>query len=347
MDPLQAGWRMTLSTPGPGMPSPSLPGVQPVDDTFEKSAPRWMPPSPVLSLARPGSISSLRECYKPLAEWSGRLVLPQPGQRRGDGGVYIQIENAPGAYSHLKGRTLWLSFDNSPAMGDYGKLVTTDITFSDLTRASIRKGNVHPERLDGWKAVGPLETLAGTRPRDDVKVSLAEVKVVADSETGFALAIGKEPVQIEGSQVALVRVLSSGDEGKQTLTVIHYNPRTKGFDGPSETLLLPPHDAYAITMNTLMGIEGSPLNRDGWYIYGDRNDDGSFVARSLEPRALCSLRPDSLVTDLPSSLSHIRRFNWVDTPARKGAISKVLLAPGGPGTPGQNSPCGLQALRSR
>jgi hypothetical protein len=52
------------------------------------------------------------------------------------------------------------------------KLVTRDLHFSADADYSRRQGKVVPERLNGWRKVGPLESLAGARPTDNMIVML-------------------------------------------------------------------------------------------------------------------------------------------------------------------------------
>ena len=47
-----------------------------------------------------------------------------------------------------------------------------DVHFSDAALASWERGAIHPLRLEGWRQVTPLESLAGSRPRDDQLVRL-------------------------------------------------------------------------------------------------------------------------------------------------------------------------------
>jgi predicted Abi (CAAX) family protease len=70
------------------------------------------------------------------------------------------------------GQTVWLTWQDQPWVKDYLKLVTRDLHFSADADYSLRQGKVVPERLNGWRGVGPLESLAGARPTDNMVVML-------------------------------------------------------------------------------------------------------------------------------------------------------------------------------
>jgi predicted Abi (CAAX) family protease len=52
--------------------------------------------------------------------------------------------------------------------------VTRDIDFSDQATKFLENGNIVPTRLNGRRQVGPLQSLAGARPQDDMTVRLVE-----------------------------------------------------------------------------------------------------------------------------------------------------------------------------
>jgi hypothetical protein len=59
---------------------------------------------------------------------------------------------------------------NNTELKKYVDFLTTDITFSEAAIKSGQTGRVHPTRLNGLKAVGPLESLAGARPTNSIQV---------------------------------------------------------------------------------------------------------------------------------------------------------------------------------
>jgi predicted Abi (CAAX) family protease len=124
------------------------------------------------------------EYYRPMDTWPGRLVLPQRAQRRADRGVWFEVYHAPDEHQTLIGQRVWLRWSTLPQVQARVWSVTKDVLFSDRALASIEAGLVLPERLNGWLTVGPLESLAGARPVDDVVVALrGPVEVAAHGST--------------------------------------------------------------------------------------------------------------------------------------------------------------------
>lgn len=268
----------------------------------------------------------IKDCYLPVAEWSGRLILPEKNERKYDGGVYIEIENAPETFSALKGQKIWLSFRGSSDGGERSAMVIRDVKFSSDSEKEIKKGNILPERLNNLSLVSSLESLAGAREDDSVRVMLLDVKVTDDSKTGTVLKIDTEPVMIEGNEMALVKFLSSEGDRGETLKITHYNKNTKDFNGPEEEVYMEEKGSHDHPLITMKNIENSPLNPQGWYIYGHRNEEGKFLINGLEPRELMKVEPQNVRSDLKSSRNYIEKENWLNTPERKGLVENVLLS---------------------
>lgn len=261
--------------------------------------------------------------YRAVAAWTGRLVLPRPEERRPDGAVKIELHVA--AERSLAGRTLWVRFDRTPE-------VIVDVRFDDRAKASARKGNVHPARIDGWSKVGPLESLAGARPSDDVLVALPDARLV-DGE----LVISREPVMIPGDHVALVTVDRALGDGRYS--VRHFDRRLRDFGGPAETLMF---DAPAVplggngpSMSPIAGIERSRINASGFYAHGVVDGAGTFHVRALVPRPLRILPSVNVRSGASSSLLFTTAGMWnpIATEeagrAAKGTLSSTLLVPNG------------------
>jgi predicted Abi (CAAX) family protease len=202
-----------------------------------------------------------------------------------------------------------------------------------VTIESQKKGSIHPERLNNWANVGPLESYAGAHVEDDVTVSLKNPIVQGD-----ALEIETEPVQIDGREMALVTFVKqsqmgkSPEEGKvsapQEWTVKHYG--TSNFNGPTEVFQVPavrhfPGKAWAPF--SLRHIENSALNAQGWYVYGDRDSQGRFVIRALEPRGLMALTPRDLVNSKKGFEDFIDKGAWSFSKRNKGGHKSVLIEP--------------------
>ncbi|NJR57817.1 MAG: hypothetical protein HC769_02495 [Cyanobacteria bacterium CRU_2_1] len=117
--------------------------------------------------------------YRPIAPWMGRLILPQPSERRQVRGVWFEVHHADRGYESLVGQRVMLRWANDPTVKNLVRAVTQDVHFSvDATYSSQYGSSIHPERLNHWQQVGPLESLAAPHPTDDLIVMLSgEVQV--------------------------------------------------------------------------------------------------------------------------------------------------------------------------
>ena len=258
--------------------------------------------------AKPEAELDPKKFWKPAAEWAGRLILPNESERR-DGGVYFEVRQAPRQFPQLQGKKVWLEFEKS----DWVERVTTDVEFSKRTEASEGNGNVHPERLDGWKNVSPMESLAGARAKDDMLVQLKQPKLVDGK-----LVVEREPVQVSGTQKALVTFEKKIDA--HTWQVRHYNPESKAFDGPSETI-------STSGRSDLAPMKDRRLNTKGWYVYGDADSKGKMTVAALEPRELFQVKSDQLIRGQDQSVDYLRHENWRMEEQSKGQMTKTLLDP--------------------
>ncbi|MEZ4257682.1 MAG: hypothetical protein R3B36_01360 [Polyangiaceae bacterium] len=268
--------------------------------------------------------------YRAVAAWSGRLLLPKPNERRPDGAVKIELHNATDA--SLAGKTVWLRYDTSPAVQERVRAVTTDVRFDERAKKSAQGGNIHPARIDGWTRVGPLESLAGARPADDVLVALPDANLV-----GGELVITREPVIVPGDYIALLTVKAAAGDG--TYRVQHYDKRRGDFAGAEETLAF---DAPAIPLggngavvSPIAGLERSPLNRAGFYAHGVLDGAGKLHVTALVPRPLRILPSVNVRNGAGPSLLYTTAGMWdpIATPETgrqaKGTLSSMLLVPNG------------------
>ncbi|HIB63918.1 MAG TPA: hypothetical protein EYO33_02050 [Phycisphaerales bacterium] len=246
--------------------------------------------------------------WKPTADWAGRMVLPKEGERL-NGGVLFEVRQAPKNHSHLKGQTIWLNFEDS----DWVKRETRDVNPNKETEKGIQLGYQHPERIMGWKQVSPLESLAGARAQDDMVVSLKDVRV-----DGKKLLIKKEPVQITGSQKALVTFEKKIDG--HTWQVRHWNPESKDFSGPQEIIKTTGRDDLA-------PMKDRRMNRKGWYLYGDPNQKGQMEVGALEPRELLQVGTDQVIRGKDAALRYLKEENWRLEEREKGHMTRTLLRP--------------------
>lgn len=288
--------------------------------------------------------------YRPIGLWIGRLILPKPEQRRKVRGVFFEVHHAEPPHAYLIGQTVMLRWVNDPLLKELVKAVTKDVYFSaEATYTSKYGGLVHPDRLNHWLQVGPLESLAGSHPTNDVVVMLDGPVVVdgspetaqpVDSQAAIApvdgeslasmpvLYIQTTPIQITGRYYGLVKFIEPV-VGTDAFRVVHFNRASRQFDGPETEVRLPPvvtAAAYGSDPSTSRGLERSPVNESGWYIYGANDANGQFVVQSLAPRALLQLRPERVVFGAKAAYDYIRRESWAEAAAHKGGISSVLCS---------------------
>ncbi|MDF1755481.1 MAG: hypothetical protein P1U89_22015 [Verrucomicrobiales bacterium] len=244
----------------------------------------------------------------PTSNWCGRLILPEESDRKDDGSIFVELLQVPGTHHSLKGETFRLRLD-----AEWTDRVSVSIKFGPITRSSMKTGTVHPERLDGWDRVSPLESLIGAHPENDVLVELVD-----PVEEGDYLVIQKEPVQISGSQRTLARFVNQNPDGKWTIQ--HWNRNENEFTGPTEIV--------AVTgRETLDPTGGEKLNAEGWYLYSDTDESGTRVVRGIEPRSLFRIKPDLLFVDEDTSLGFLKYRNWRKDKSIKGETSQIHLYP--------------------
>jgi predicted Abi (CAAX) family protease len=267
--------------------------------------------------------------YQPVSSWTGRLILPPKEQREVGDVVLFEVHNADSAHQNIVGKIVNLQWIPTPEAQQYVQAVTRDVSFTKETEDSKKQNNLHPDRLNNLKSVGPLESLAGARPEDDVIVMLPEpVLFSSGAANRTSLVISKTPVQITGRFYALVTVIESKDSNSDRFLVRHYNKTSKNFDGLEEIIRIPQvtPDRVGIRRATNRTIEKSPLNPYGWYIYGAKDTEGVFVAQAIEPRAIMRIEPDDVRFGLKQSLDYINKEVWKDTAKQKGTAKTVLLS---------------------
>lgn len=267
------------------------------------------------------------QLYKPVAEWSGRLILP-PKQPQKEPFVKFEVQNAPTEHQQLIGKIVTLKWSHERKVQEYVHQVTVDVNFTEesKTKPGIF---VYPLRLDKRYQVDPLESLAGARPIDDVCVKLSK-PVVTTNENETELIIDSEPIQVTGRFVGLVRIEARKEATGDNFVVHHYNHTTKSFNGGVEEVIRIPQvleDQRGIPRSTHTKIEQSPLNKQGWYIYGAPDATGTFVVQAIEPRALFRLQPQEVISHPDAVYEYIKNKMWADTANQKGQIQSVVLAP--------------------
>lgn len=313
---------------GLGLASPSRSFALPKPAQFAA-----LPTTPVSTLP-----SATLDSYRPVAPWVGRLILPSQAEAAADEEDWVWIELSHSPDPALTGQTLRLEWGQGADIQAYRDLVSRALTFTETTLESQAKGNIHPERLNGWSRVGPLQTLAGTRPQDDMWVSLSEVTVLPGAE---GLALNAIPVQVPDRFYGLVQVLGPAPGTpapaacpgeppcpSNFLRVRHYTPDSAGFDGPEDVLHFPQSqpNSGGIFPSTARQLADSPAGAAGWYVYGAPGEEGVFQVSAIAPRRLFQIQPQVTLASPSAALNYIRFGNWRNTPDRKGTIQSVQLA---------------------
>ena len=268
---------------------------------------------------------SYSQNYLPVGNWLGRLILPDVTKRSRVGGVYFEVHHAPTEYQDLIGRTVYLRWSDRPNIQAYINQVKINVDFSQQAYQSMDRGIVHPIRLNHWRQVQVLESLAGARPNDDVMVTLAAVEVARKPEP--ALYITREPILITGKYYVLVTILELFPNN--CAAVRHFNSASGKFDGEKDVVYFPSvvPDRNGVLPATVNKIDESPQNQIGWYIYGAKNRLGIFTVQAIAPRALFQLQPQKIISGLSKTTRYIHYRYWQGVKQKKGQIDSIILNP--------------------
>ena len=283
--------------------------------------------------------------YRPVGNWLGRLILPSVEEYAADPGdwAWFEVWHAPEGTA-LLGQQVKVSWRESPTIQTYLKKVTRDINFSDRARNFGEAGNIVPTRLDGRPNVGPLQSLAGARPQDDMTVKLVGQPTLVTQAEKPVIEVGLEPIEVTGREYSLVQLLAPDASVDQPLPAVcpgagpcpteyfkvrHFNSATKDFTGPEETIRIPqqPKLRGDRFFSNILDLVESPAGSEGWYVYGARDGEGMFTVQALKPRTLVQLTPDEVILGNKAGRNYLDRGNWRETPARKGLAQKVLVSP--------------------
>lgn len=178
---------------------------------------------------------SAHQLREPVAPWVGRLIFDRQWRTEGVDSIRIELEHAP--HAELVGTVATLRWADTVATREYVERTERNVSFTDVARASMEKGYIHPIRLDGLRRVGPLESLAGSRTENDIQVMLkdpvVQVESSGDNDGGVVLSVEREPVQVSGIYYIVVKFIGQCGEDDQ-FKVRHFNRDTKSFDGPGK-----------------------------------------------------------------------------------------------------------------
>jgi predicted Abi (CAAX) family protease len=279
--------------------------------------------------------------YQAAGAWVGRLLLPPANSAEPQDWVWFEVYHAPLPYAGLVGQQVRLEWRDDPAVQQYVAAVTRDVAFTEAVRESQRKGNLHPDRLNGRKQVGPLQSIAGNHPIDDVLVTLDNATLVNGDVP--RLQIAADPIVQTGRAYALVKILESVPTDRPDLIpqdcpgpqpcpselvkVQHYNRETRQFDGLMETVRIPqqPRDGIGVFASTPRDLARSPAGSAGWYLYGTQDQEGQFTVQALQPRSLFQLQPQQEINDKDQAIDYINYGNWQNTEALGGTLNTTLV----------------------
>jgi predicted Abi (CAAX) family protease len=266
------------------------------------------------------------ELYRPIASWMGRLILPPKEQRHL--GVLFEVHHADGKHKHLVGQIVYLKWIDDPISKVSVQSTKKDVHFNAEALYNYTQGKILPIRINHWRQVTPLESLAGSRPNDDIVVMLRQPVTVEQDAESVTLSITNEPVQISGRFYGLVKFLQPISPSSEQWRVVHFNRDSLEFDSVEEVVLLPnviPNNE-GIYPSTNRDLEKSSLNDTGWYIYGAKNATGMFVVQALAPRALLRVQPQEVIVGKKPRREYLRKGSWEKITTRKGQIQSVLLS---------------------
>ncbi len=266
--------------------------------------------------------------YLPMGEWLGRLLLPAVAERAAVLGAWIELYRAPADYAELIGRQVRLRWAPTLDLNARFWGATRSVHFNAEADEAAQSGIVLGERLDGREHVNPFESLAGAHPNDDICVRLdGEVFVEAAPSDGGKpiLLVTREPAQVTGRFYGLVTFLGPTGAGDGYM-VRHFDRAAGAFSGPEEQVRLPEvvSDMGGVRNSTAVGIERSPLNAEGWYIYGALDVQGQFVVQALAPRRLLRLAPQRYCDRTEECMDYLRPKAWRRV-AAKGEATVALL----------------------
>lgn len=269
--------------------------------------------------------------YRPIGQWMGRLILPTIAERAQVIGAWLELHHAPAEHAALVGRRVRLRWENLPALNAAFWGATRNVHFDEDAHKAVAAGTILPERINNLIDVNPLESLAAAHPSDDVTVRLqgaVRVRMEPSDGGGPILFVTRMPAEITGRYYALVRF--SGPAEGDGYRVRHFDRASGTFSGPEEVVQLPEvvPDGNETRNSAAVGIEHSPCNELGWYIYGAQDGQGRFVVRGVAPRQLLRLQQQLFCDGVAECMEYLKPKAWKKD-AQKGQATSALLVGNG------------------
>lgn len=265
-------------------------------------------------------------CFQPIASWTGKLLPPSKDLRHPKGGTLLHITHAPNP-EHI-GKIVWLVWRDREANG-WQEQIKIDIRFSSEIMRAKAKGNLYPDKIDGLSNVSALEVLASLSEHDPIDVMIEEPQLISDEKDIVELVTDREPVQILGKEYGLVTFLHPLNEQENRWKVRHYNLASGRFDGLECVMSIADPiqlDESPMMITSIKNIHLSPLNKEGWYVYGEHAQNIFFI-KGLEPRSLTSVQPAKRISGLSQIKDYYFEGNWDEANNIQGSASATDLSP--------------------
>jgi len=259
--------------------------------------------------------------FKPIAPWTGQIILPEANQRAADGSVPFLVYTSP--KPELIGRVLRLAWNDEKPEDKWFQQARPKVVFDAKTRALGEKhGCRFPTTIDGWEAVSALESLPANRSEGTIEVVLKQPEL-----RNGVLFIHNEPAQVNGSHVCLARFEGPADGSQRKIR--HFNPRTGFFTGPVQTVTIMPgkNQSGSPAHISTDKIEESPLNARGWYLYG-KPLRGTFLVKAIEPRDALMAWPVRAFSGKKEIADHVSHHHFKGLKPMTARVSVFEPRPG-------------------
>lgn len=239
--------------------------------------------------------------FQPVSPWVGRLSLPRAQERTPDGRVWIELEGTSGRVP--------LVWRGSDALG-----ADCDVRFNDVTEAAKRRGDKVPVRLEGWRAVKPLESIAGARDRDGMWVSLP-----APRWDGQTLTVDAAPTEVSGPLRAQATIV--GAQGGRLQAAV-FDPSRQAFETP-------------VWLDTAARAERTDLTRlvgASVWLYGEPTTGALPRITAVRPVDVLHTNADQVIVGAKACARAVDHL-WDCIPAARNETHRILLDPRGDGAP--------------